>query len=71
MNPQRCVKPIVTYGAETRADSSRSKNILIATEMNVIRAPTRNTILDEKRVVHLREEDTEIFTLERKSLTIR
>ncbi|XP_055378969.1 uncharacterized protein LOC129610426 [Condylostylus longicornis] len=51
-----CVSPIMTYAAETRADTSSTKQRLRATEMQTLRQICGYTLLDKKRSADVREE---------------
>jgi len=46
----------MTYGAETRADTSKTKRMLRRTEMETTRAITGYTLLDKKRNEDLRRQ---------------
>ena len=50
------VRPILTYAAETRADTSKTKQLLRTTEMNTLRTITGRTRRDRVRNSSIREE---------------
>ena len=52
-----CVRPLITYGAETRADSTLTKQLLRTTEMRIIRTIHVKTIRDKIRSEDLREQN--------------
>lgn len=39
-----CVRPVLTYAAETRAETSQTTRMMRTTEMKVLRTITRNHI---------------------------
>ncbi|XP_044766305.1 uncharacterized protein LOC123322425 [Coccinella septempunctata] len=49
------VRPILTYAAETRADTSRTKRALRTTEMRTLRAIAGVTLWDRQRSSEIRE----------------
>lgn len=50
-----CIRPVMTYGAETRAETSVTKRILRTTEMKTLRMITGYTLRDRQRNVDIRE----------------
>ena len=44
-----CVRPIMTYAAETRADTAKTKRMLRTTEMKTLRAITGISLMDRVR----------------------
>ncbi|XP_044760904.1 uncharacterized protein LOC123318360 [Coccinella septempunctata] len=51
-----CVRPIMTYAIETRADNKRTKSILRTTEMKILRTISGYTLRDRKRNTAILEE---------------
>ncbi|XP_045466583.1 uncharacterized protein LOC123675283 [Harmonia axyridis] len=52
-----CVRPIMTYGIETRAHNKKTKSILRTTEMKILRTISDGyTLRDRKRNTAIREE---------------
>ncbi|XP_055714317.1 uncharacterized protein LOC129808563 [Phlebotomus papatasi] len=51
-----CVRPIMTYAAETRADNTRTKRTLRTTEMKTLRTICGYSLRDKKRSSDIREE---------------
>ena len=51
-----CVRPIMTYAAETRADTAETKRMLRTNEMKVLRTITGNTLRDQRRSQDIRNE---------------
>lgn len=51
-----CVRPIMTYAVETRADTSETKRMMRTNEMRTLRAITGNTLRDHRRSEEIREE---------------
>ena len=51
-----CVRPVTTYGAESRADTTFTKQLLRTTEMRIIRTIHGKTIRDKIRSEDLREQ---------------
>jgi hypothetical protein len=49
------LRPIMTYGAESRADTAKTKRILKATEMNTFRAIFGKTRLDRMKNIEVME----------------
>ena len=49
-----CVRPIMTYGIETRADTTRTKNLLRTTEMKTLRPIAGVTLRDRVRNSEIR-----------------
>ncbi|XP_015181515.1 PREDICTED: uncharacterized protein LOC107069067 [Polistes dominula] len=43
------IRPIMTYCAETRSDSAKTKRLLETTEMKILRKIARKTLLDKER----------------------
>ena len=54
------VRPILTYAAETRADTSKTKQLLRTTEMNTLRTIVGKTRRDRIRNVDVRKECCQI-----------
>lgn len=50
-----CVRPIMTYAIETRAENTTTKRLLRSTEMRTLRSITGYTLLDHKRSEEIRE----------------
>jgi hypothetical protein len=50
------IRPFLTYAAETRADNSKTKQILETTEMNTFRKTVAKTGLDHVRNQDMREQ---------------
>lgn len=50
-----CIRPIMTYAVETRADTSKTKHLLRKTEMRVLRTITGKTLRDRIRSETIRE----------------
>ena len=50
------VRPVITYGAESRADTTLTKQLLRTTEMRIIRTIHGKTIRDKIRSEDLREQ---------------
>ena len=50
------VRPVMTYGAETRAETSRTKQLIRTVEMNTLRAIVGKTRLDRVRNSTVREQ---------------
>ena len=50
-----CVRPILTYGIEARADTVRTKSMLRTTEMKTLRAIAGKTLRDRVRNTTIRE----------------
>lgn len=50
-----CVRPILTYGAETRAETNPTKQLMRTTEMKTLRAISGVTLRDRKRSKEIRE----------------
>lgn len=50
-----CVRPILTYAAETRADTSKTKQMTRTTEMKTLRAITNLSLRDRVRSERIRE----------------
>ena len=50
-----CVGPIITYGVESRADTTVTKLLLRMTEMRIVRAIHSKTLHDKIRSEHLRQ----------------
>ena len=48
-----CVRPVITYGAESRADTTLAKQLLRTTEMRIIRTIRGKTIRDKILVTPL------------------
>lgn len=65
-----CVRPIMTYGADTRADTSQTKRLMRTAEMNTLRAIVSKTRFDRVRNQDVRKEcnitDVETFITTRK-----
>ncbi|XP_019755408.1 uncharacterized protein LOC109534252 [Dendroctonus ponderosae] len=51
-----CVRPVLTYATETRAHTSRTKNIPRTTEMKILRNIAGYTLRDRKRNTDTRNE---------------
>lgn len=51
-----CVRPVMTYAAETRADTTLMKRMYRTSEMKVLRAITGNTLMDRRRSSNIQEE---------------
>ncbi|XP_055372045.1 uncharacterized protein LOC129606020 [Condylostylus longicornis] len=51
-----CVRPILTYAAESRSDTSKTKQLLRTTEMKTLRQICGYTLRDKKRSTDIREE---------------
>lgn len=51
-----CVRPIMTYAAETRAETAETKRMARTNEMRVLRAITGNTLRDQRRSDEIRKE---------------
>ncbi|XP_044754993.1 uncharacterized protein LOC123313947 [Coccinella septempunctata] len=51
-----CVRPIMTYAIETRADNKRTKSILRTTEMKILITISGYTLRDRKRNTAILEE---------------
>ncbi|XP_044744248.1 uncharacterized protein LOC123306342 [Coccinella septempunctata] len=51
-----CVRPVMTYTAETRADMAETKTMARINEMKVLRLITGNTLRDQRRSSDIREE---------------
>ena len=49
------IRPIMTYTAETRPDTSKTKQLLETTEMRVLRRITGKTLFDRERSENVRE----------------
>ncbi|XP_056639433.1 uncharacterized protein LOC130446927 [Diorhabda sublineata] len=49
------IRPILTYTAETRPDTSKTKGILETTEMKILRRIVGKTICDRKRSEDVRK----------------
>lgn len=49
-----CVRPIMTYAAETRAESSKTKRLMRTTEMKILRSITGKTLRDRIRSEDIR-----------------
>ncbi|XP_048520668.1 uncharacterized protein LOC125503803 [Dendroctonus ponderosae] len=50
-----CVRPVMTYAAETRAENTTTKRLLRTTEMRVLRSITGHTLYDMKRSEEIRD----------------
>jgi len=50
-----CVRPLLTYAAETRAESTKTKQIMRATEMKTLRSITGLSLRDRVRSETIRE----------------
>lgn len=50
-----CVRPIMTYAIETRAENTTTKRLLRTTEMRTLRSMSGFTLLDRKRNEEVRE----------------
>lgn len=50
-----CVRPILTYGIESRADTVKTKSMLRTTEMKTLRAIAGKTLRDRVRNTAIRE----------------
>lgn len=50
-----CIRPIITYAAETRAETARTKAIIRTTKMKTLRAITNNRIQNRIRSSRIRE----------------
>ncbi|XP_045465000.1 uncharacterized protein LOC123674152 [Harmonia axyridis] len=51
-----CVRPVLTYATETRADNQKTKNIIRTTEMKILRNISGYTLRDRKRNTDIRHE---------------
>jgi hypothetical protein len=51
-----CIRLVMTYGAETRAETSISKRLLRTNEMKIIRTIIGHSLRDRKRSIEIREE---------------
>lgn len=51
-----CVRPIMTYGIETRADTTRTKTLLRTAEMKTLRVIAGKTLRDHERNANIREQ---------------
>lgn len=51
-----CVRPVLTYAAETRAETSKTKQLLRTTEMKTLRAIKGVTLRDQLRSSDIRQE---------------
>ena len=51
-----CVRPVITYGAESRADTTLTKQLLKTIEMRIIRTIHGKTIRDKIRSENLKEQ---------------
>ena len=49
-----CIRPVMTYGIETRADTTRTKNLLRTTEMKTLRAIAGVSLRDRIRNEEIR-----------------
>lgn len=49
-----CIRPVMTYGAETRAETSLTKRMLRTTEMKTLRTITGYTLKDRQRSTDIR-----------------
>ena len=50
-----CVRPIITYGAESRPDTTVTNQLLRTTEMRIVRAIHSKSLHDKIRSEHLRQ----------------
>lgn len=51
-----CVRPILTYGAETRCETNKTKQIMRTTEMKTLRMITGTSLRDRIRNTQIRED---------------
>lgn len=51
-----CVRPVLTYAAETRAGATQTKRMYRTSKMKVLRATTGNALLDHRKSNDIREE---------------
>ncbi|XP_044753795.1 uncharacterized protein LOC123313132 [Coccinella septempunctata] len=51
-----CVRPVLTYAIETRADNKKTKNIIRTTEVKILRNISGYTLRDRKRNTDIRHE---------------
>lgn len=57
---QTAVRPILTYAAETRADTRKTKNLLRSTEMRTLRSIVGVTLWNRRRSSDIKRECDEI-----------
>lgn len=51
-----CVRPVLTYAAETRADTTQTKKMYRINEMKVLKIITGNMLLDHRKNNDIHEE---------------
>lgn len=49
-----CIRPVITFGEKTKADTTEIKKMLSTTEMSVLQGITGNIFSDQRKIKNIR-----------------